>query len=188
MAVYRGGRARWASARASPAWLLLVSGVGASAYCCVLGGRNMGWCFFFFLKDCLSLGLCSQPQGSRRRLVQQQAHGKSSTPTPEFLSLRIIPDSVTVAHWPCQVLGLALWPLSQGFRTELQRTLKLAPVMAVFECDSYCPTGPGVWASATCRFVRFAVFSTSRHLISGDSVSLSFYHVTLIPNRTSPVS
>lgn len=133
--------------------------------------EEYGLVFFFFLKDCLSLGLCSQPQGSRRRLVQQQAHGKSSTPNPEFLSLRIIPDSVTVAHWPCQVLGLALWPLSQGFRTELQRTLKLAPVMAVFECDSYCPTGPGVWASATCRFVRFA-FSRLPAISSLETLSL----------------
>lgn len=145
MAVLRGGRAWWASARASPVWLLLcLASVPQPTVVFWVGG---GWVGVFFLKDCLSLGLCSQPQGSRRRLVQQQAHGKSSTPTPEFLSLRIIPDSVTAAHWPCQVLGLVLWPLSQGFRTELQRTLKLASVTAVFERDSYCPAGPGLWAS-----------------------------------------
>lgn len=53
-----GGEAPWcASERAPPAWLLPVSGVGASAYRCVLGGRRTDRCLF--LKDCLSLGLCS---------------------------------------------------------------------------------------------------------------------------------
>ncbi|CAO2609874.1 Zinc finger homeobox protein 3, partial [Lemmus lemmus] len=40
----------------------------------------------FTIRRCPSTdpGLCSQAQGGRRRPVQQQAHGKPSTPSPEF--------------------------------------------------------------------------------------------------------
>lgn len=95
----------------------------------------------------------ARPQGSCRGLVQQQARGKPSTPTPEFLShvlwvLLLLHTSLASAtRVPCQLLGPVLWPPSQGFRTELRRTLKLAPVMAVSERDSCWPAGPGLWAS-----------------------------------------